>query len=159
MSAARPLAAVSIRAAAAELVAHAEGSGPRPFAPPAPFWSTDKGTASATSWTQTRRGPAALVKACGLHKAPLSYGREQLVAHLVINMTVLSRPALWQHAVVRRGLLDSAGLCWTRWFSEPNAGRRAATSGRGIDGRWNRCPTAPPPSAPQAIYARWSSSL
>jgi hypothetical protein len=33
----RPLAAVSIRAAAAELVAHAEGSGPRSFAPPAPF--------------------------------------------------------------------------------------------------------------------------
>jgi hypothetical protein len=53
---------------------------------------------------------AALVKACGLHKAPLFYGIEQLVAHLVINMTVLSRPALWQHAVVRRGLLDSAGL-------------------------------------------------
>jgi hypothetical protein len=45
----------------------------------------------------------ALVKACGLHKAPLSYGREQLVAHLVINMTVLSRPALWKHAVVRLG--------------------------------------------------------
>jgi hypothetical protein len=24
----------------------------------------------------------------------------------------------------------SAGLCWTRWFSEPNAGRRAADSVR-----------------------------
>jgi hypothetical protein len=105
----------------AELVAHAERSSPRSFAPPAPFWSTeDKGTASATSWwPQPRRGPpsAPLVKACGLRKAPLSYDRrEPLVAHLVIlNMTVLSRPAT-----------SSLAACSSIQY--PNVGRRAADS-------------------------------
>jgi hypothetical protein len=102
MSAARPLAAVSIRTAAAELVAHAEGSGS--------ILVNGQGHRLCNELDANQKRTAALVKACGLHKAPLSYGREQLAAHLVINMTVLSRPALWQHSVVRRGLLDSAGL-------------------------------------------------